>query len=291
LGGVDMVVFIAALLMFVRILRNEKEAYESVNSQEGEVTSSPRKKLSGKKLFHGIIVLFLLVRGTFFLANPFYINSEAEFYSDSMDVAWKQLGSLLFFLAYFFLLLFWADFYYRVSRSHIRVFSTLRTPLLIFLALLGGLVIAYCVVAVALEMPSNTAGLFDDVSACVIASLSLMVAVGFLYYGIRLVAVLRGYSSLSLRKQTQTRKVVAVAVGCTLCFSFQAIFILYSAALQIERGTYSKEWDVNNYVVFLFFFCLETLPVVSMLYLLRKQGGPQRPLLEAEATPIMKSYR
>src|SRR4051812_31836658 len=47
------------------------------------------------------------VRGTFFVLNPFYLESMITVYSDSMNVAWKQLGSLLFFLAYFFLLLFW----------------------------------------------------------------------------------------------------------------------------------------------------------------------------------------
>jgi len=288
-GIADLLVFSVALAMFARLLINEKKAYEQINTFEGDV-GAKRKKLSGKKLFHGIIILFLFVRGTYFLVNPFFVDGDLPAYTESMNAAWKSLGSLIFLLAYFFLLLFWADFCYRVSRSHIRVFVSLRTPLLVFLSLITVLAICVCVVSIALGMDPNASSKFDMSLAAIMALLALFVAVGFFYYGVRLIVVLRAYSSLSMRKQAQTRKVVAVAVGCTLCFLTQSIMILVSVFAELSSGDTGRSWSVPDWVVFVFFFGLETVPSVAMLYLLRKHALPQSQSEREANAPLMRPY-
>jgi THH1/TOM1/TOM3 domain len=99
--------------------------------------------------------------------------------------------------------------------------------------------------------------------------LSVCVAVGFFYFGIRLWLVLRHYRIISVRKRNQTRKVVGVAVITTLCFAARAGLIIWSVVLAfVEPNT--RQWNISWEMVLFFFVGLETFPVALMLFLLRK---------------------
>jgi hypothetical protein len=115
-------------------------------------SSNTGGKWSGKKLFHLIIVACMFVRGTFQAVNPLYV-SNPSFLSTGLWIIWMESGSFLFFLAYFMLLLYWADFYYRVQQTapHKRWMDRLKAPMFVLLALCA---VAF-VVAAAVFVPSS----------------------------------------------------------------------------------------------------------------------------------------
>lgn len=111
--------------------------------------------------------------------------------------------------------------------------------------------------------------MLDNVAESVMSVLSVGVAVGFLYFGIRLWLVLRHYRIISVRKRNQTRKVVGVACITTMCFATRAVLIGWSVTLALTRPD-TRQWNTPWELVAFFFLGLETFPVALMLFLLRK---------------------
>jgi len=199
--------------------------------------------------------------------QPLFLHDDLP-YNTSLAVAWEQIASFLFLLAYFNLLLFWAEFYYNVDGSHKKMQKKFRVGLILITAVIGILSITFVVLAILFEHSDENAERLDDITAGIMSILAIAVGFGFFYYGIRLYLLLRKYRLISPRKRAQTWKVVGVAVGCTVCFLTRAGLILYSVSLAWRSFKHSFNAPVP--VIFFFFFCLETVPICMMLFLLRK---------------------
>jgi len=98
---------------------------------------------------------------------------------------------------------------------------------------------------------------------------ALLIGCAFFYYGVKLYILLKTYRLLSERKRVQTLKVVGTAVGCTFCFLTRSGVVLYSIQESLSMESH-KDFSVSWPVVFFFFFFLETVPIILMLFLLRK---------------------
>ena len=63
-------------------------------------------------------------------------------------------------------------------------------------------------------------------------------------------------------------QVVGVAVGCTLCFATRSPLIVWSAYNSLKHPT--LEFNLNWRVALCFYSLLEIVPILLMLFLLRK---------------------
>jgi len=200
-----------------------------------------------------------------------------------MNILWVQTGDFLFFMAYFMLLLFWADFYYRVDGSSKGVFSKFRIPIAIAVSALGLFYVCIAILSIVFCKMDNQAEMVDEVSSTTLSFFFFVVGIAFLYFGIRLTIVLQKFRLLN-RKKSQTRKVVGVAVLCTLCFVARASVVMFTVVKSIisfNKQEFNAPWEVS----LAFFLLLEALPIALMLFLLRKLPvvradlGSNKPLL------------
>jgi len=286
LGSVDVLIFLITCIQLIRIIRNER-MQKLVENIHTEQTSPSRTlstntrhsnintaigptKWSGKKSFHGIIMACMFIRGCFFLALPYALHHNFEW-----PMAWLvffiQFATCFFILAYLMLLLFWADFYYKIDGSPVGVFVKLRYQLLAFSISFGILFLSFCILLICVRNSVEAVSNVDILSSVVVSVIFLGIAVAFLYYGVRLSRLLDKFRLFSSRKQSQTRKVVGVAISCTVCFTGRACFVLYSAgiALNHPEEDFNAPWSVSLF----FFLVFETIPICLMLFLLRKLPG------------------
>eukprot|EP01119_Soliformovum_irregulare_P020995 TRINITY_DN6880_c1_g1_i1.p1 TRINITY_DN6880_c1_g1~~TRINITY_DN6880_c1_g1_i1.p1 ORF type:complete len:321 (-),score=42.04 TRINITY_DN6880_c1_g1_i1:29-991(-) len=268
IGVVDITLTIVALVQLLRILIHERRYAQSVrnfrmlNPDEGPKQAS---SWSGKKAFHLIILLCMFDRGTFFLVT-LPLNTLLP---DTIETLWIQSGSLLFLVAYFMLLMFWAKFYYSIRGIGREMAPKLeRAVNIIFVGSVVAL-IGFLIVCVVFLKNDQMAPKLDTIAGGVVAGMELTVGAGFFYFGIKLALLARQFHLLSSRKRAQTSKVVTVAAGCTLCFITRSVLILYSM-YNAWNLPYARQFDAPWYVVLIFFLVLETIPVTLMLFLLRK---------------------
>ena len=144
----------------------------------------------------------------------------------------------------------------------------MRGTLLFLLILLPVVVVVACIIQIFSLKKLGGSLLVDDCFGMISSVLSLFIAIGFLYYGIQLNLVLRRFRMLSTRKAAQTRKVVGVAVLASLCFVARSCLYIWSTVTSWENP--STQFSVSWPIMLVFFFCLETVPVSLMLYLLRR---------------------
>jgi len=262
------------LIQLFRILLNDRVQKDGdPGAEEGkklvnDAKKPPKRKWSGKKLFHLIITLCMIVRGSFFLLQPSFTHGDFPWHT-SVLIIWIQAASMLFLLAYFNLLLFWAEFYYSVAgKTQKQVADTMRIPLLLFMLFIVAISATFLILSLLWLNDDILAEKLDMISSAVMSFLAVLVGCGFLSYGIRLYLLLRKYQLISPRKRAQTWKVVGVAVGCTICFLTRAGIVLYSLR-QATQG-FNKNFNAPWAVVFVFFFFLEVVPICLMLFLLRK---------------------
>jgi len=222
---------------------------------------------SGKKLFHAIIMCCMLVRGSFFLVFPAYQHNYLSI-DLTVNTIWNQTGSILYFLAYFNLLLFWAQFYYQVACFRTSVVSYLKGPIVVGAATLVALAIGFVSTSIAFMDDKSIVAELDVLASGVLACLCLLVAGGFCYYGSQL-SFLLWEATLSPRKRQQTRKVVLVSVGCTVCFVCRAVVQLITV-VRAWNNFKDHGWNASILEVIAFFAIFEAGPIILMLFLLRK---------------------
>jgi len=201
----------------------------------------------------------------------------------SIVIIWVQAASVLFLFAYFNLLLFWAEFYYNVDGSYNNVNRRMRVCSIVTTFFMAMITIVFVALALLWMDNNELAYQLDEISSIVLCVLAILVGCAFLYYGIRLYILLHQYKHISPKKRAQTTKVVGVAVGCTICFLTRAAIVFYSVVEASKN--FNRGFDAPWFVVFIFFFALETIPICLMLFLLRKlpnwKSHGTKPLLDS----------
>jgi len=294
IGSLDMILFIISLTLLMRLLRHER--LDNATNSPNLDRAPKRKKLKvERKYFYAIIMLAMLIRGTFLLSHPFYVKNIP--YPPLLFNIYSQLAAYFFIVAYLCLLLYWKDFFYLVngtqpSEEFHRMFRVFTVTFLgvVILVLLSFAVLYIVLYAIVYGSHHRTVmDHYQDVIACIIAAVvslfALLIAGGFFYYGIRIYLVLRHSSILSGAKRPQAMKIFFVVGGCTVCFVTRAtidLYTIYDTLATLSTEANSQQWSGPPMLLFAFYFCTETLPGSLMLWLLRKlpKEGENRPLIQ-----------
>jgi len=279
LAFLNLLLFLISMIQFIRILLNERELAVRVKALSliSNGTWNPKesfrrqKRWNWKKAFHAIIIVCTLVRGLFFIFQPWYTERDDNIsWIDSLYVVWYQWGSALFLAAYFMLLLFWGDFYYQVNGRTDTCFGRMKTILCSFLFIVLCSLSTFVLLAFGWAKDGTRMAWLDLISSAVIGVLSILISLAFLYYGILLYLGLSKYRVFNATKVAQTFKVGSVAFVCTVCFATRASLVLYSLLKAINDQSFERNFDLAWFWVLIFFFIFEVLPIALMLFLLRK---------------------
>eukprot|EP01104_Vermistella_antarctica_P008084 TRINITY_DN2026_c0_g1_i1.p1 TRINITY_DN2026_c0_g1~~TRINITY_DN2026_c0_g1_i1.p1 ORF type:complete len:384 (+),score=87.82 TRINITY_DN2026_c0_g1_i1:324-1475(+) len=268
LGGVDALLFFMALSLLLRI---------HVISNETQL------KFVCKKVFHTIIALAMLTRSVFFFLYPTFV-ADPDIRPNLISF-WNHSGEFLIFLAYFMLLLFWADFYHHtVHGRNANFFYSSRYVLGVMVVIFVAMFAAFAVLEFWLCRDSwSCTQTLDASAAAVIAGLFVLTACGFVVYGYRLFSQLNNFLMPSTKTQSQAKKVATVAVICTVCFTIRAALTLL--AIDQYQQVDQKRWDLSWYFLALFVGGTECTPTFLILLLLFKL-----PTWRAQTDPSSAHY-
>eukprot|EP01112_Ceratiomyxa_fruticulosa_P020277 TRINITY_DN6866_c0_g1_i1.p1 TRINITY_DN6866_c0_g1~~TRINITY_DN6866_c0_g1_i1.p1 ORF type:complete len:292 (-),score=23.83 TRINITY_DN6866_c0_g1_i1:63-938(-) len=264
LGVIELLLFFAALFQLARI----------------HLYTNDSKRLLPKKVFHAIIMVTMLLKSLFFFAHP---TLETIVKPGSLAfnffLVWFELSSVFFFLAYFMLLLFWADFYDHLARGPARssFFHRVRIVLVVFFTILAALVVTLIILAFWWSTDQYISHMFivDEVSEAIVSVLFLGTGTGFLFYGFRLYFLLKRIriapSDGTSSSPPEPHKVTLVATGCTVCFISRAVISLYSMRKSMDsRDDFSLKFDTPLILEVTYFVVTDILPTILMLVFLRR---------------------
>ena len=172
-------------------------------------------------------------------------------------------------LAYMFLLLFWADFYYHLTNEESDLFKKRRIELVAATIVFILINLAFTIILFTWGGRNPHHDLWvDDIWALLSAVIFIGIAFGFLMYGTRLH---RFMSQMGERKASQAQLIVIVGTVCTVCFLFRAAVMIFSAAKNAPWENEGDEacFNLTQWFTFIYFFFSELVPIAMMMFLLR----------------------
>mmetsp|Transcript_12927 Transcript_12927/g.17673 ORF Transcript_12927/g.17673 Transcript_12927/m.17673 type:complete len:292 (-) Transcript_12927:333-1208(-) len=177
---------------------------------------------------------------------------------------------LLFFSTYSLLVLFWAEIYHQ-ARKPSSPPSGLRPAFIAVNLLVYTLQVALWTY-LSLSSSDDHQHLINLLTACFMAGVSTLAAVGFTLYGGRLFIMLRRFPSQSPGRRKKLKEVGCVTSICTTCFTARAIIVAYSAF------NHNASLDVIKHPVLnlVYYLAVEIIPSALVLFILRKLP-PKRP--------------
>eukprot|EP01116_Phalansterium_solitarium_P004712 TRINITY_DN1579_c0_g2_i1.p1 TRINITY_DN1579_c0_g2~~TRINITY_DN1579_c0_g2_i1.p1 ORF type:complete len:331 (-),score=85.18 TRINITY_DN1579_c0_g2_i1:1162-2154(-) len=298
-GATHFLLFIVSAVQLGRVVHFERERrkLQLESAPEASLNYAGQKARGGRKLFFSVIGVFMLVRSTFFLTEP-WINEGDVPLPISIVFIWIAAGDALYFLAYFMLLLFWATFYYKLSGTGPTDLLKQNSSIACAFITMALLFAAFVAVAVWLMHSPAMASRFDTIISTIMSGFSLIVAVGFLYFGTRLLMLRARVPPGNTKKRAQILKITGVAGVCTVCFLARTALIMYSVVNTwlhpLPDATPKSSHDVFGVSwiwLWAYFFVTEALPVALMLFLLRKvptlRRNKKKVVSAPEATPLM----
>mmetsp|Transcript_13558 Transcript_13558/g.40903 ORF Transcript_13558/g.40903 Transcript_13558/m.40903 type:complete len:333 (-) Transcript_13558:110-1108(-) len=242
-----------------------------------------------KKAFHTIVVAVMLLRFPFFLMLPTMVHEEMENSgSDSgasvwVVVLWNHSAETLFFLSYFIVLLFWADFYSHLCGQDTRFFSHHRIEIAAFVA--GILATNLGLLILVFALPRYL-GQIDAAWEVFSSALFVLAALGFAVYALLLYHWIgrrvEGMVAInSPKRRSQGIRIGVIGSLVTLCFLLRAALGCYSVWSLAQDGfAESFRWSGSWYGAFILFLCTEILPTALMMWLLRAM--PKAPRVERQ---------
>mmetsp|Transcript_38432 Transcript_38432/g.96689 ORF Transcript_38432/g.96689 Transcript_38432/m.96689 type:complete len:331 (-) Transcript_38432:69-1061(-) len=262
LGSIELLLAAVATFQLVRIFLCSQEI---------------AKSLHAKKLFHIVIIATMLVRATMFLTEPWLGPILSSNHSDIVYDIWNMVGGFLFLSAYGLLLVYWADFYYFVSQRQ-QISRFYRYAILITVAVvLCLLVVLFTTLLVVFSTRAMQGPLLvmERVSTGTLALLFVFCGCGFFIYGFALWKTV----GIGCSSSTSFIKVIVVCNLCTCLFLLRACFSLWSTV------TYSTDKEgIVAWIVFLYYFFLECVPIGLMLFLLWRLPSRRPPYLSMPDT-------
>ncbi|KAK5574976.1 hypothetical protein RB653_010231 [Dictyostelium firmibasis] len=167
LGIIDGLLFLWALFQLIRIL---------IYSRNGA------KNLKPKLIFHFIIAVTMLVRSGFFFSSQKINNYD-------IVLIWYEVSSMLLFVGYGCLLLFWMELYSRFSQpfSTAKDFWNIWIPrVIVFTTIIVLALVGWIVTLTIWGKSEDRRLLLDQIIEGIISGLFLVAGFGFLIYGILL---------------------------------------------------------------------------------------------------------
>eukprot|EP01114_Cavostelium_apophysatum_P000820 TRINITY_DN10721_c0_g1_i1.p1 TRINITY_DN10721_c0_g1~~TRINITY_DN10721_c0_g1_i1.p1 ORF type:complete len:312 (+),score=30.33 TRINITY_DN10721_c0_g1_i1:96-1031(+) len=243
-----------------------------------------------QKSFHPLLILGALVRAAYFGIAAYAIEGQLKI-SNRVDVILNTLPSFFFFSDYLILLFLWAEIYHNAYRktSGTKPAMSRLTPSFVVLNVVMYLVllclyIADFVADSQVDLPvSFTSNNIETATFAYTGGVYLLTSVGFLIYGGRIY-----FKFSQMRMNTKARKKVLgkiqlITALVVSCFIARSIIVLI--------GTF-KNLSLQWYFDLLYFFFLEIIPLIMMLYVLhgdsikkqkrhKKYGDEQQRLIHA----------
>ncbi|CAM8975128.1 unnamed protein product [Rhodiola kirilowii] len=182
-----------------------------------------------------------------------------------------DLPGLVFFSTYTLLVLFWAEIYYQAK--------SLPTDKLriVYLTVNGAVYLVQVGVWVYLWIDDNS--VVEFIGRIFIGVVSIIAALGFLFYGGRLFFMLRRFPIESKGRRKKLHEVGSVTAICFTCFLVRCIVVLLSAFDS------NASLDVLDHPILdlIYYTMVEILPSALVLFILRKLP-PKR--ISAQYHPI-----
>jgi hypothetical protein len=237
----------------------------------------------GKKRFFFIFLFFssllafvgfsLLGRAVFFFLSP-WIPSFPKDPTIQIYIWFNHSLEVLFFFAFFMLLIFWMDLITSLRGPGSGPSPTCqKVSLIVFITFLVGVVLGFGGLFLGWSQGKEAKILYlDSYFAGLVSVLSVMVSVMFLIFGLILYRLLRKHDQLLTvnveKKKQMARNIFIVTALCIVCFGFRVIVTIYSLT-QEWTGDGVCGFDVPPTVFFLYFFLPEIAGSSLMLVLLR----------------------
>jgi hypothetical protein len=172
-----------------------------------------------------------------------------------------DLPGLLFFSTYTLLVLFWAEIYYQANAMTSVHTDKLRTA---YLSVNG--VIYAIQVGIWMYLWIDDSYIIELVGKVFIAAVSFLAVLGFIFYGGRLLNLLKRFPIESKGRRKKLHEVGWVTGICFTCFSVRCLMILLSSFdpdLTLEV--------LDHPILDLFYYMFtEVLPMALVLFILRK---------------------
>lgn len=243
----------------------------------------PEYGMTTQKLFHILNCITALSRCIVFSLWFKIITIGGKESHDGMINALANVlldfPSLLFFTTYTLLVLFWSEIYHQA-----RSLSTamLRPIFIIVNAFVYIVVVAVWIWMVIVENTShpkaespdneamktsiNVQALGYQITSVFLATMSVAVVVGFLFYGCKLYYMLKKFPIESKGRKKKLYEVGMVTVTCCIAFSVRAAMTAVSAFVRSAR------LDVfgHPFYNFLYYSLVEIIPAMLVLWVLRK---------------------
>lgn len=228
---------------------------------------APEVGWTTQKLFLTLTALSSIVRAVFF-ALVYFINNGAEqdnlFMDFNLDreplfTLLNNLPRIIYFSTYTLLILFWALIIHQV-RHQSKTFTQRLRPIFFTVNVTVYLVqILFWILLFCLDKYNQQISIAENMFFCCI---SLLASLGFVFYGGRLYLLLKNFPLDTAGRASKLREVGSVTAICTFAFIGRAILLAFS--------TFAPWVDLNPYFVGLYFFLVEVLPSLLVLFVLRK---------------------
>jgi hypothetical protein len=222
-----------------------------------------------QKNFLALLLFVDIGRFLYFALTPWF---EQSFNVDSLDLAWvwglDQLCTLVFFTTFSSLVLFWVEIihhakYHERSKVLRPLFAVINVIVYALVSVLVGLMVYEKCRA---QPDKAKIDLFNLVDHSFYTALSLLLAILFVVYGVRLFSLLKSNPIRSQGRTAKLREVGSITPICATSFTLRALMRLLMALREVYDLGLQKEW----WYVLIFYVVSEVLPALLVLYVLRK---------------------
>ncbi|CAH9093529.1 unnamed protein product [Cuscuta epithymum] len=207
-----------------------------------------------QKVFH---IMNFIVNGVRAIIFGFH-KQAFLFHPKVLTLALLDLPGLLFFSTYTLLVLFWAEIYHQARCLPTDKLRVLYISINVVIYIIQGGIWLYLWIN-----ENQTVEFFGKIF---IAVVSLIAALGFLFYGGRLFVMLRRFPIESKGRRKKLHEVGSVTAICFTCFVIRC-FVVVLSAFDSDASLDVLDHPVTN---FIYYVLVEILPSALVLYILRK---------------------
>lgn len=226
------------------------------------------KTLTTQQVLFFIMSLACAARVAFFVCALCFWSSFATHVEDEITLYYvlESVSSILVMSVFLILVLFLMEIYFVSTHSN-DFYQSFAKHLMILFMLLFGLALFF----LSFFLSASSSLFYPPLLALSLAAGSILIILLLLSFGGQIVHL---FSSLSISVESRKKRInniTQTAFLCVLCLlakTFLLFFVLYDTSVTI---TTSVSW----WLVFLFFFLLEWIPLTTVLRFFRNTALPQ----------------
>jgi len=245
----------------------------------------PSKRIGWQLLFHPFLMCGCALRAIHFFVEPFLWSHSIQL-EEWLQVILSTLPSFVFFSNFLIILFLWAEIYHYSHKEDSTGINRLKPIYVIITSLLYFIVTILYVINFTTTGNSTLYTSNNPTETTIVifsAAVYLKTSLGFLLYGCKLYAKLRGKHSLHTQsRQNVLRRIKFITSVVTVCFLIRAVFVFTTVFIRIPL--IDEWWFFSIYYV-----ALELFPLVMMVRLLHGKKKAQTDNLHALPETNMKA--